>query len=574
VTIDLEELDLDEPRKRVAVIAAPVDSAPGADPGPQATGGSQLDPAQERTLNALEHLFPVRFERTCPSDLNQVDGVLALGPGSLAKIPAGLPRLALPSGATRSDSWRLDRRADATEAPGEPTPVVLSSEPRLARPLRGRSISESALAGELAHAAARGRVLASVEGRPVWRQLGDGAAPLGVSAYPLAGLHDGEVLRDHLRAGRFMGLLPLIHLLDQVLGAGGWRRPPLRASFVIDDPNLHWPSYGFLKYGELAAHAARHGYHVGLATVPLDGWLVDRRVTSLLARNASALSLLVHGNDHVARELGRLSTDAEALSAIAQALRRIAALEQRHGVTVERVMVPPYEDCSQAALRAMFRLGIEAACHTRPYPWRDPLHPPTPLAGWRPAELVAGGLPVLPRHPLDAPREDLALRALLGQPLILYGHHGDFAQGLDILAEAASEIDGLGDAQWGPLGWIARGSYATRRTGEVLLVRMHARRVAVEVPAGVRTLRIVVEEPLGGAAGHRLIHGGGSISLAFAAGLGVSEPLVVDAPARIDMTLIADRPLTPAQVPSRSTRPWPLIRRALVEGRDRIQALR
>ena len=54
--------------------------------------------------------------------------------------------------------------------------------------------------------------------------------------------------------------------------------------------------------------------------------------------------------------------------AIAQALRRIAALERRYGVTVERVMVPPYEACSQAALRAMFRLGIEAACHTRPIP--------------------------------------------------------------------------------------------------------------------------------------------------------------------------------------------------------------
>ena len=469
-------------------------------------------------LAALECVFPVRFERADSADLNRVDGVLVLGPASLAKTPAGFPRLVLPFSAQRCDSRVQERGCLGRVWRGHP--VVLADECGLARPLRGRAIPERAVAGELPHAPAGGRVLASAEGKPVWWQIGDATAALGVSAYPLARLRDGEALRDHLRAGCFMGLLPLVHFLGQVLGAEGWRLPPLRASFVVDDPNLHWPSYGFLNYGELAAHAMRHGYHVGFATVPLDGWLVNRRAASLLAKNASVLSLLMHGNDHGAGELGRLSTDAEAGSAIAQALRRIAALEHRCGVTVERVMVPPHEACSEAALRAMFRLGIEAACISRPYPWRDGLPASTPLAGWHPAELVAGGLPVLPRYPLGAPREDLALRALLGQPLILYGHHGDFAQGLDILAQAASEIDGLGEVRWGPLGWIARGSYTTRRVGDVLLVRMHARRIAVEVPAGVRALRVLVPEPLGGAGGHRVIHAGGAMEIAFDGGVG------------------------------------------------------
>jgi len=38
--------------------------------------------------------------------------------------------------------------------------------------------------------------------------------------------------------------------------------PPLRACFVIDDPNLHWPSYGHLDYRRMAEHARRGGYHV------------------------------------------------------------------------------------------------------------------------------------------------------------------------------------------------------------------------------------------------------------------------------------------------------------------------
>ena len=523
MTTDPTELTFDEPHKRVGVVAA------------------QLDPGQERTLAALEHAFPVRFERVDPADrdLNGVDGLLVLGPAlaestpaenTLAEnVPANLPRLLLPLGAPTSRDSRVQRDRDRTglnSAPGQtPTPVVLADEPSLARPLRGRTIPESAGTGELPLPPPNARVLASVGGRPVWWQTGeetdDRTASSSASAYPLAGLSDGEALREHLRAGRFMGLLPLVHLLTRVLANEGWQLPPPRASFVIDDPNLHWPSYGFIDYRELVAHAVQHGYHVGFATVPLDGWLADRRVTALLAQSASVLSLSMHGNDHVARDLDRLSTDAQAEAAIAQALRRIAALERRSGVSVDRVMVPPHSACSEAALRAMFRLGIDAACSTKPHPWRYDLPAATPLAGWHPAELVAGGIPVLPRYPFDAPREDLALQALLGHPLILYGHHGDFAQGLDFLAQAAGEIEALGDdVQWGPLSWIARGNFATRRLGETLLVRMHARRIAIEVPAGVRELRLLVDEPLGGAAGHRVSHAGGSAEVAFAGGSG------------------------------------------------------
>ena len=368
-----------------------------------------------------------------------------------------------------------------------------------------------------------------------------------------------------------------MHFLGQVLGADGWTPPPLRASFVIDDPNLHWSSYGFLKYGELVAHATRHGYHVGFATIPLDGWLISRRAAALVRENPAALSLLMHGNDHVARELGRLRDAGEAEAAIAQALRRIAALERRSGVVVERVMAPPHGACSEAALRAMFGLGVEAACISRPYPWRDALPAPTALAGWNPAELVAGGLPVLPRYPIGHPREDLALRALLGQPLILYGHHGDFAQGLDLFAQAAGDINGLGDVRWGPLGAIARGNYATRQVGEVLHVRMYARRVDVEVPAGVRALRVVAQAPHGGPAWRRLIHAGGgasgTVDMSFEDGLGISEALPVSALGGVELALAPDRPLDPALLAARGVRPWPCLRRALVEGRDRVQPL-
>src|SRR6202021_198022 len=104
-----------------------------------------------------------------------------------------------------------------------------------------------------------------------------------------------------------------------------------------------------------------------------------------------------------------------------------------------RVVAAPHGVCAEGGLRAMFRTGFQAACISRPYPWRDGLPALSPLAGWHPAELVAGGLPAAPRQALSAPREDLVFRALLGQALILHGHHGDFADGLEPLAQAAAD---------------------------------------------------------------------------------------------------------------------------------------
>jgi hypothetical protein len=539
-SLSATEPEIDEPRERVGVLVAKI--APF-----------------ERLFAALEQAFPVRFEYAETIDPERFDGALAIGPGTPPAAAGEIPTLVLPAQAE-------GRREDVQ--------VELVADAHLAGPLRGAVIPESSAPGDPSFAVPpSSRVLASVGGNPVWWQSGDAGRPLFLSAHPPAQLREREALREHFRAGRFMGLLPLVHFLGALLGERGWTPPPLRASFVIDDPNLHWPSYGFLRYRQLIDHASRHGYHVGFATVPLDGRLVNPRAAALVRENPSALSLLMHGNDHTSRELGRLGSDADAEAAIAQALRRIAALERRSGVAVERVMAPPHGACSEPALRAMFRLGLEAACISRPHPWRDGLPAPTPLTGWHPAELVGGGLPVLPRYSLSNPRADLVFRALLGQPLILYGHHGDFADGLDLFAEAAGYVNGLGEVRWGPLGAIARSNYTTRQVGEVLHVGMHARRIAVEVPGGVRALQVEVPEPFGGTASHRLAHAGGPAEVTFDEGLGTARLTLDETPTTIELTLPADRPLAPAVVAAPHFRPWPAVRRIAVEVRDRVQPL-
>lgn len=607
-------LEFEQPRKRVSVIAAR-----GA--------------ARPPLLDWLERVYAVRFELEGSGDPRTADGLLVLDSARMDEAPEQVPRLILAEAARRGDravhsppatvddahsSTGHDARAE-TEHDGSRSgavhegnaipphnnpplsTVALTDDGRLARPLRKREIAEHGRVGELALTPQSARdVLALVDERAVWWQSGDGG--LHCSLYPLAELGDGQTLRDHLCPGSFMGVLPLLHFLGQLLGDRGWKLPPPRAAFVIDDPNLHWPSYGFLKYPQLAEHALRHGYHLAFATVPLDGWRVDARAVATMRENPAALSLLIHGNDHVSRELAGLGDERRAEAAMAQALRRVATLERRSGLSVARVMAPPHGVCSEAALRAMFRTGFEAACISRPYPWRDGLPAPSPLAGWHPAELVAGGIPVAPRQALSAPREDLVFRALLGQPLILHGHHGDFANGLELLTQAAADIDDLGKVRWGPLDGVAGEAYATRRLGETLLVHMYARRVAVEIPEGVETVRVLAQEPLGGAGWQHVRHNswlagesaaragrsresaasrgrpgesdaGARLRMAFTHGEGVSEPLQVSAGGRLDLELVAEHPLDPGQVAAPRRRAWPLTRRLLVEGRDRLQPL-
>jgi hypothetical protein len=548
-------LTMDEPRRRIGVVA------------------TQIVPGLQRLLDPLECIFPVSFEKVRLADLNGLDAALVLDPVCLPDTPADIPRLVLPPcGQTRV----------------EDTVVSFAQDIRIRRPLRGRAIREDAAAAKLPLLPSRPElVFAAIGRKPVWWQASEAQEDLCVSAYPLPQLTEGDALRDYLRPGCFMGLLPLLHFLDHVVSGQNWEPPPLRASFVIDDPNLHWPSYGYLDYPEMVAHADRHGYHAGLAMVPLDGWLANHRAASLLKRNPSALSLLMHGNDHRSGELGHLADDRAAEAVVAQALRRTIAFERRSGVPVQRVMVPPHEVCSKSALRAMFRLGLDGACIGRRYPWRGRLtsfadasslakwRPADawPLAKWHPTDMVAGGLPIIPRYRIDQPWEDLVFRALLHQPLILFGHHGDFAQGLEVLAEAADYVNGLGEVQWGSVGWIARQSFLTKRSGEALVVQMHSRRVTVEIPEDVTVLEVGTPSLSDGEPARHLAYGADRASMVRDGYGWTSGSLQVVPGTRLNLTLAPDRSLDPALVDARRVTPWPLVRRALAEGRDRIQPL-
>jgi hypothetical protein len=380
-------------------------------------------------------------------------------------------------------------------------------------------------------------------------------------------LEPGEALRNRIRSGRALGLLPLVEFLRRLTAARRWTPPPLRASFHFDDPNLHWRSYGHVSYAKLADHGRQHGYHAAMATVPLDAWLVYPTAARLFRERRAELSLLVHGNDHLPHELGRSMSVEAARAVAAEGLRRIARFELRSGVNVARVMAPPHGSCAESVVTGMLDVGFEAVCANMPRPWTWKAFGEHPFDAWHPGQLIGGGLPILLRRPFDDPPDDLVLRAYLDQPLIVYGHHGDLADGLRTLQDNAELINGIGDVKWGRLDEIARSNYASRRDNGRLELRMYSRHVRVPVEPEVAELCVQTPPGSDDSRLQLVVRAGGTTQTAA-----LGETVSVDGP-EVTVELRSQHHVDPGAVAAPPRRAWPVTRRAAAEARDRLQPL-
>jgi hypothetical protein len=418
--------------------------------------------------------------------------------------------------------------------------------------------------------------MATAGDRAVW--LRRGATDLVWGAPDELG--DGEFLRSHVSPGRIVGLLPLIHFLREVTAESAWTPPAGRASFVVDDPNLHWRSYGHIDYRGLARHAREHAYHIVMAMVPIDSWFADPRAARLFRENRDVLSLCFHGNDHRKHDLEQPRSHEAAVAVLSSAVRRIERFERRYGIGVSRVMVPPHEACSAATIGAMAELGFEAACTTRPYLWVDFGTPPSPynapsvdhlLSGWRMTELMENGFPVVLRREFRE-LDDALLRRYFDQPIVLYGHAEDFAEGLGLLERAAATVNSFPDVTWMSLADLAATNFESRREGATLRVRPLARRVRVEVDPGVQELALEPPDWVGG-----FDHGvdasidGRPVQTDDAV---VRLPTDRDAAGVVEIRWRPVREVTPGSVPSLPFNGGVLLRRLVSEARDRVAPLR
>ncbi len=501
-----------------------------------------VEPAEEwagrrRLFDALAMALDVRF--VAGRDV-QESAVAAIVFGADDRTRS-IPTLALPAGATRT----------------APTSAALefAEDAPIDRALRGNSLHEREIALESLSATDGVVVYASSGSGPVWIRRGD-------HEHVAAGLPElaGDApLRSLLQAGSSFPLVAIVDFIRRVAPPTHAPPPPF-ACFLFDDPNLHSSTYGYVRFGALAADAAVVGYHAAFATIPLDGWYASPRALELFKANRETLSLLIHGNDHVRRELGRpLEADAR-VALLQQGMRRIEQFERRYGIAVAHVMAPPHGACSEEMAADLVGTGYRALCVSRPYPWLSSPPVDRPLAGWRPTEIVAGGLPIIPRLHLDSDRDEIILRSFLRQPLVLYGHHTDLRTGLTVLNDAAAHVRAaMPDAQWRSLEAISKGLYSTRTSNGLLDLRLHTRAIRVTVPEGVDSLAIDWPEPL---TGDRVVVNG------IAVAEGSTTP--VAAGATVDVHVERQGLPGGARPPFR---PWPYVRRALSESRDRLRPL-
>lgn len=489
---------------------------------------------RRRLFSALEDAFDVAIAPA--SDAVDASAAIVFG-GAAAR--GDLPTLVLPA-------------TDDDEAPDSARPSVrFADHPLVDAAVRGATLEHLPVR---AHAvpAADGTTLAWIGRLPVWVDFGD---TTWVGA-PLDELAPGEALRERLRAGSFLPLLPVVQFLRRVVGDRSTRRRP-RAAFLFDDPNLHGRTYGFLDFERLVVEGDRVGYHVAFASIPLDMWYASRSAVALFRDHPARLSLLVHGNDHVRRELARPRDAAESMALLMQARRRVETFERRFGLPVARVMAPPHGACAETVARELPAAGFEALCVSRPFPWLPRPPADRPLAGWGPTDVVAGGVPIIPRLPFRSSLDEIRLRAFLGQPLVLYGHHDDLRENGSLLAEVAHDVSQVGTASWMSLDEIVATSFDTWRDGSRLVVRLHARRAVVDVPDGVEELQI---EAAAYAEGDRLCVDGREIAGAVAPAEGVKT---------VEIRVLRDLPDVSLNVGA-ATKPWPLLRRGLTETRDRL----
>lgn len=439
-------------------------------------------PQETELFSILEHLLPVKFVFGEQDEI-EAHGAIILD-GRANKDATRVPSISLPL------STGAERKFQQIEAE-----VTFADDPDVPFPFRGRTVSTKLSQAEaVLTARPHEKCLATSKWGPIWAMSESGGIKHFRSSLPLPHISTDENFNDVFNGECFLPMLVLLQFVREITASTAYQNAPLRASFIIDDPNLHWPRYGFVDYRELIIHAQKENYHVSFATIPLDTWFTHTGTADLFRANSRWLSLLIHGNDHAKQELALDYSEAARRNLLQQATLRINRLEQKTNIRVCRVMVPPHGACLDEMLAELPKCGFESACistgslraHNRDKAW-------TKTLGFFPAELIQG-CPVLPRWGLTGSvKNSLLIAAYLGQPMILRGHHQDLRDGGAVFDEYARFINGLGGVFWSSMTDMSRLNYQWWLDGTTCRVKPLGSNIAFELPNAAT--EIIIESP-------------------------------------------------------------------------------
>jgi hypothetical protein len=518
-------------------------------------------------FDAMARLFPIEFCMVEGRPHEPLDALIVLDgdeTNGLAAAAKGLPTLVM-------------MKEGEEQVVNGSRPVSFGETQYLEPCLRNQVMTEKdGIGGFSIPCEAGDQVLASRITGAIWVSRPRGSGICQLAGVPLPSLGKGDYLFQHLNGRRFMGLLPLMHFLREVVKDIDWKCPAPRACFVFDDPSLYWQSYGFINFHALAAHAVKHNYYVSVATIPLDAWWVNRRVADILRSSNPRLSLVIHGNNHTHKELVSRANGKPPISVAAQALQRMERLEQRHGVAISRIMEAPHGAICEAFFAPMLALNYEATLATTELLVRNSLQTVWPAGvGMDMSEILGGGLPVLPRIRMSAYwKNEVLLAAFLGQPIVLAGHHQDAVGQLKLLSDFAGFINHLPAATWASPQGIVRSNYKELRRGNALFLKLYSRTVHVAVPEGVSD--ICINRPWVGSegTGETLVIKSRGEELLRVTGPEMIGPVPVAAGQALEISSVPLNQVDFRNVRASGARCWPVARKLMMELRDRSAPLR
>ena len=513
-----------------------------------------------RMLNALGEIMKVRFEEHTFDNDNKIDALLFQGGNWESQH--SVSNLNKPFYAVIGDDQRIPC--------GESSTLTITRNAAIPKVLHGKQIKSKEIKNLMGLAYKENmKVIATKAGAPVWTINEKEGKYQYYVTLDIPELNENENVFEYFNENKFLQLLPFIIFLQNLTKDKRWEKPILRSCFMFDDPNIHWKTYGFIDFTKLVEHAQNHNYHVAFATIPRDLWYFHKPTALLFKNNCDKLSMLCHGNDHIANELARNTSDEEILKTLRQALNRIYKFEQLSGIEVSRVMIPPHGACSENSMRVMAKLGFEAACSSagslrkfnRKASWLRTI-------GMRSSDIIAD-LPVYSRFAFSKEYKNrILIAALLNQPIIIRGHNYDVADGLKLLADTADFINSLGKVKWYDMKGISRSEFVRCYEGEILRIRMLTKRIEIIVPHG--TTKIMVELPmLKGVEAIQIIWryvGNNSVWKDQK----LDQTIAVRPNHKIEIAIKTEILPANKNASAKKIAIWPVIRRQLTEARDRL----
>jgi hypothetical protein len=296
-------------------------------------------------------------------------------------------------------------------------------------------------------------------------------APRGRKTWPKK--YESDSISQYDR--NILQLLPFLIFLRYTCGEMCWHSCGHYSNLTIDDPWLTEP-YGFFSFKGILEQMKINNFHTTIAFI---AWNYDRskpEVVDLVKRNPERFSLCLHGNNHDHMEFYRYENEfgdpwkAKSINEqeknIKQALARMDRFHAMTGITYDKVMVFPHGIAPAGTLGLLKKYGFLATVNATIVPLGS-REPSDIFFQLRPLTLKYEKFPALRRYAPNRPIADIALDLFLDNPILFYGHHDYFRNGINAFNGVVEKVNKIQpDITWQSLGYIIQHFYLERKVSD------------------------------------------------------------------------------------------------------------